>query len=469
MAEVRAIADPECDLVIRGGTVVTAGSSAECDVGIAAGRISQLGGPLRGRRELDASGALVLPGGLDMHVHLSSPDPPEAGEPQWVDDFGSGSRAAIAGGVTTIGNMTFGAEGQSLQQALARDLAAAAATAAVDYVLHPVMSAPSPEALAELPVLAAQGHMTLKLFMISEEFEAHAAEMITAIAAAGQLGMLTLLHCEDAALVRFAGEQLMAAGRGELASWAESRPVHAERAAVDRAVAICEATGSPVYIVHLSSQSALEAARRAQARGLPVFVETRPLYLYLTSAALREQDGGKYIGAPPLRESADVAAMWSGLADGSIHTLGSDHAPWSLRDKIDGTLDVTTARQGVADLETIMPMLFSAGVRTGRISLARFVELTSANPARLFGLYPRKGTIAVGSDADLVILDPELSRTIDGSSMQSNADYSVYDGREVHGWPRFTVSRGDVVLADGEIVAEPGRGQLLRQGPTAAP
>ena len=137
MAEVRAIADPECDLVIRGGTVVTAGSSAECDVGIAAGRISQLGGPLRGRRELDASGALVLPGGLDMHVHLSSPDPPEAGEPQWVDDFGSGSRAAIAGGVTTIGNMTFGAEGQSLQQALARDLAAAAATAAVDYVLHP--------------------------------------------------------------------------------------------------------------------------------------------------------------------------------------------------------------------------------------------------------------------------------------------------------------------------------------------
>ena len=281
--------------------------------------------------------------------------------------------------------------------------------------------------------------------------------------------MLTLLHCEDAALVRFAGEQLMAAGRGELASWAESRPVHAERAAVDRAVAICEATGSPVYIVHLSSQSALQAARRARARGLPVFVETRPLYLYLTSAALREQDGGstsarRRCASPPI-----VAAMWSGLADGSIHTLGSDHAPWSLRDKIDGTLDVTTARQGVADLETIMPMLFSAGVRTGRISLARFVELTSANPARLFGLYPRKGTIAVGSDADLVILDPELSRTIDGSSMQSNADYSVYDGREVHGWPRFTVSRGDVVLADGEIVAEPGRGQLLRQGPTAAP
>jgi dihydropyrimidinase len=467
--EVRAIAGSECDLVVCGGTVVTAGSSAECDLGISGGRVSQIGGSLHGRREIDASGALVLPGGLDMHVHLSSPESSEPGVPAWVDDFGSGSRAAIAGGVTTIGNMTFPAEGQSLQHAVARDLAAAAATAGIDYVLHPVMTSPSPEALAELPVLVSQGHMSLKFFMISDEFEAHAAGMIAAISAAGQLGMLTLLHCEDAALVQFAGEQLLAAGRGGLGSWAESRPVHAERAAVDRAVAICEATGSPIYIVHLSSQSALGSARRAHARGLPVFVETRPLYLYLTSAALQERDGGKYIGAPPLREPADVAALWSGLADGSVHTLGSDHAPWSLRDKIDGTLDVTTARQGVADLETIMPMLFSAGVRTGRISLARFVELTSTNPARLFGLYPRKGTIAVGSDADLVVLDPELSRTIDGRSMQSNADYSVYDGREVHGWPRFTISRGDVVLADGEVVAEPGRGQLLRQGPTAAP
>ena len=421
----RAIAGPECDLVVRGGTVVTAGSSAECDLGISGGRISQLGGWMRGRREIDASGALVLPGGLDMHVHLSSSEPPEPGFPAWVDDFGSGSRAAIAGGVTTVGNMTFPADGQSMQDALARDLAAAAGTASVDHVLHPVMTSPSPEALAELPVLASQGHMSLKLFMISDEFEAAAAGMIAAISIAGQLGMLTLLHCEDAALVRFSGEQLLAAGRGGLASWAESRPVLAERAAVDRAVAICEATGSPVYIVHLSSESALDSARRAHARGLPVFVETRPLYLYLTSAALQERDGGKYIGAPPLRDAADVAAMWSGLADGSIHTLGSDHAPWSLRDKIDGTLDVTTARQGVADLETIMPMLFSAGVRAGRISLTRFVELTSTNPARLFGLYPRKGTIAIGSDADLVVLDPQLRRTIDGRSMHSRPKISL--------------------------------------------
>jgi len=459
----------EFDLVVRGGTVVTAGGSAECDLGIGGGTIRQIGGALRGRREIDAAGALVLPGGVDMHVHLSSPEPPEPGTPGWVDDFASGSAAAIAGGVTTIGNMTFPGPGQSLRQALARDLAAARDTAAVDYVLHPVLADPAPAELAELPRLAGEGHTSLKLFMVAEDFEANADGMLAAVGIAGRHGMLTLIHCEDGALVRFAGQALLAAGRGGLADWGRSRPVAAERAAVERAVAMCEATGSPVYIVHLSSRAALESARRARAGGLPVFVETRPLYLYLTSAALAGPQPGRYIGSPPLREPDDQAALWAGLADGSVHTVGSDHAPWSLRDKIDDALDVTTARQGVADLETIMPMLFSEGVAAGRLSLARFVALTSANPARLFGLYPRKGTIAPGSDADLVVLDPGLRRTIDGRSMHSNADYSVYDGRTVRGWPRFTVSRGEVVFEDGQVTAEPGRGQWLRRGPTGAP
>jgi dihydropyrimidinase len=190
---------------------------------------------------------------------------------------------------------------------------------------------------------------------------------------------------------------------------------------------------------------------------------------HLTGAAPAEPDGGKYIGSPPLRERDDVAALWSALADGTIHTLGSDHAPWLLADKTDPALDVTTARQGVADLETLMPMLFSAGVAAGRISLPRFVSLTSTAPARLFGLYPRKGTIAVGSDADLVVLAPRVRRRVDGRSMQSRARYSVYDGQEVTGWPRFTVSRGEVVLDGGDLAAPAGRGQWLRRDRTAAP
>jgi dihydropyrimidinase len=425
------------------------------------GKVVQLGGSLRGRRVIDASGALVLPGGIDMHVHLSLPSAPVPGKPSWVDDFASGSRAAIAGGVTTVGNMTFPWDGQSLPEAIARDLAAAAGGAAVDYVLHPVLMSPTPAAVAELPGLAADGHASVKLFMTSPAFESRMDEVISAIQVAGRSGMLTLLHCEDGALVRFAGSQLLAQDRGSVENWALSRPDAAERAAVERAVAICEVTGSPVYIVHLSSAAALESARRGQARGLPVFVETRPLYLYLTSAVLAEPQAGKYIGSPPLRQSADVEVMWSAVADGSVHTLGSDHAPWSLEAKTDSSLTVVTARQGVADLETMLPMLFSEGVRTGRISLGRFVSLISTSPARLFGLFPRKGTIAVGSDADLIVFDPQRHRLIDGAAMQSRAGYSAYDGWDVYGWPRFTISRGEVVLEDDQVIAPPGRGEWL--------
>jgi dihydropyrimidinase len=465
---VRSISSTECDLVIRGGTVATPGSFAACDVGISGGKVVQLGGALRGNRELDASGALVLPGGIDMHVHLSLPSPPVPSEPNWVDDFASGSKAAIAGGITTFGNMTFPWPGQSLAEAIRRDLSAARRGAAVDYVLHPVLREASAERIAELPALAADGHVSVKVFMPTPEFESQADAMISAIKIAGQNGMLTLLHCEDGAVLSFIAQGMLARGRGSLADWASSSPDFAERAAVERAVAISQATASPIYIVHLSSAAALESARSAQARGVPVFVETRPLYLHLTSEALAAPDGGKYVGSPPLRQSSDREAMWLGLADGSIHTVGSDHAPWALRDKTDPSLDVTNARQGVADLETLLPMLFSEGVRTGKIPLSRFVELISTTPARLLGLYPRKGTIGVGSDADIIVLDPQRHRVIDGASMHSRAGYSVYDGWDVYGWPRFTVSRGEVVLEDGEVIAPDGRGQWLPRSEAAS-
>ena len=463
------IPDQDFDLVVRAGTVVTAGGQAQCDVAVRDGVIAQLGGPVRGRRELNASGALVLPGGLDVHVHLSSSGTPEPGVPAWADDFDSGSAAAAAGGITTVGNMTFPAPGNSLAQALDRDLSTAREQARVDYLLHPVLVEPTPRALAELPELAAAGHTSVKLFMVAEEFDAHADQMIEAVRIAGSHGMLTLIHCEDGPLVRHAGEQLVRAGMGGLEHFAASRPVAAERAAVSRAVSICEQTGAPVCVVHLSSEQALAAAWAGKARGLPVYVETRPLYLYLTSEALAGPDGARFIGAPPLREPADVAALWAGLSCGAVDTVGSDHAPWRLADKLDQSQDVTTARQGVADLETMLPMLFDAGVATGRLSLARFVALTAASPARLAGLWPRKGTIAPGADADLVVLDPQLARTIDGASMHSRAGYSPYDGRSVRGWPRFTVSRGEVVYSDGEVTGAPGRGQCLRRAASSPP
>ena len=457
----------ECDLVVRGGTVVTAAADGVADLGVRDGTIVQLGGELRGRREIDASGYYVFPGGVDIHVHLSQAAKPEPGRELWVDDFSTGSQAAIAGGITTIGNMTFQWSGERLRDALERDLEAARRDAMVDYVLHPVLTEPTPGAVAEVAALAAQGHTSLKLFMSRDNFDAEIDMYLRAMRAAAETGLITLMHCEDGGLQRFLKARLAEEGRDSLAHYPESRPAYTESVATERAIALAQATGAPIYVVHLSSAAALARCRAARAEGLPVYVETRPLYLYLTRERFALPDGAKYTGAPPLREPADVTAIWAALRSGDVQSVCTDHAPWTLRQKLDPSLTVATVRNGVADLETLMPMLFSEGVRTGRISLARFVELTSTTVAKLFGLYPRKGTIAVGSDADLVVWDAQAERTIDGASMHSRAGYSVYDGRRVRGWPVYTISRGEVVLDGTTVTAARGRGRWLRRGPTA--
>jgi dihydropyrimidinase len=456
------------DLVIKHGTVVTSGSMGVGDVGVEDGRVVAIGGSLAGRREIDARDRFVLPGGVDVHVHLSLPSPPAPGTEAWVDDFHSGSQAAIAGGVTTIGNMTFQWKGETLRGALERDMAAATRDAAIDFILHPVLMEPSDASLAEIPSLAADGHTSMKIFMVMEHFDHNVAAYVEAIRIAGRSGTLTMVHCEDGPLVQCACRQLLARSLGAPRHYPDSKPIYTETAAVERAVAFARATGAPLYLVHLSSAEALDACRRARARGIPIYVETRPMYLYLTRSVFEHADAAKYVGSPPLRETADTIALWHALWSGEVQCLCSDHAPWTLQQKLDPALDVTTVRHGVADLETLMPMLYSEGVHAGRISLSRFVELTSTNTAKLFGMYPQKGTIAVGSDADLVVWDPKLRRTVDGAAMHSRAGYSVYDGREVRGGPLFTISRGDVVYEDGRVTAQRGRGQWVRRAATAA-
>jgi dihydropyrimidinase len=448
------------DLVVRGATI----RGEVTDIGVRDGRIAQIGGGMAGRQELRADGLLALPGGVDAHTHLihrAMAEQIRQTEPIWVDDFWTGSLAAIAGGITTVGNMTFPLDGESAPQAVAREMAGAASEAAVDWFQHPVLTDLAAAANGEIAALAADGHTSVKIFLVEPEIAADQQGLLAAAGAAREAGALTLLHCEEADMLERAGEELIAQGRGAVANFPDARPVEAEVAAVDRAIGIARATGAPIYIVHLSSAAALERCRQARAEGLPVHVETRPLYLHLTRELFEQPDAAKYVGAPPLREQADREALWAGLAAGDIDTVCSDHAPWTLADKLDPALNVISARQGVADLETLMPMLFSEGVTTGRISLDRFVDLTSANAARLFGLYPRKGVIAVGSDADIVLWDAEQRRTIDGAAMQSRADYSVYDGWQVQGWPAFVIGRGQVLLADGEITATPGQGQWL--------
>jgi dihydropyrimidinase len=455
--------DERFELVVRGGTVVTPGRQEVADIGVSGGRIARIGGAMTGQREIDARGLLVVPGGIDAHVHLVTPSLAKAlpDEPIWVDDFWTGSLAAFAGGITTVANMTFALDGETMTDAVAREMTEAAAEAAVDWFLHPVLAGLGEGTAAEIAALAAEGHASFKVFLSNPDFAAGTPGLADAITAAGRAGALTLVHCEDAGMLAHAGHALIESGRGAVPNFPDSRPVSAEVEAVEQAIALGRLTGAPIYIVHLSSAAALDRCRQARAAGLPVYVETRPLYLHLTRERFAEPDAAKYVGAPPLRDQADRDALWQGLAAGDIDTVCSDHAPWTLADKLDPALTVLTARQGVADLETLMPMLFSEGVATGRITLDRFVELTSANAARRFGLYPRKGTIAVGSDADLALWDPDERRIIDGAQMQSRAGYSPYDGWDVRGWPRHVIRRGQTVLSDGVSLAQPGQGQWL--------
>jgi dihydropyrimidinase len=453
------------DLAIRRGTVVNSGGAAIADIGIRNGKIMQLGGAMSAREEIDARDRLVLPGGIDMHVHLT-PVESEEETSTWADDFRSGSRAAAAGGITTLGNMTFPRGRESLAEVIRRVAADAERDSLVDFVLHPVLIDPRPERVAEIPRLAENGHTSVKLFMMLQEFEKNAAGFLDAMASAGVSGVLTMIHCEDPCVIDFATRRLLASGKSDISYFATSRPIVAERVAVARAIALAEAAAAPIYIVHLSSADALDEVRRAQARGLPIFAETRPIYLRFTGTEYASENGALYASFPPLREQRDLDALWAGLGSAAIHTCCTDHAAWTAAEKLDPSPTIETALPGVADLETMMPMLFSDGVRTGRISLSRFVEITATNAAKLFGLHPRKGTIAVGSDADLVIWDPERTRTVHGGAGQSNSGFSLLDGRELTGWPERTISRGETVYVDRRVTAPAGRGRLIRRGRT---
>jgi dihydropyrimidinase len=449
------------DLVIRGATVVTAERREAADIGIAGGRIAQLGGTMTGQREIRASGLFALPGGVDPHVHLTNDLPtPTPGDVAWVDDFESGSEAALTGGITTVGNMTFASHGATMSAAVGAARALVSRQATADVFLHPVMAPAYPGAIDELPGLLAEGHRSLKLFMSTPDFDREIDRYREAMRVAARLDTPVLIHCEDAGVIHRCTAELVARGCG-LQHFAESRPPVAEVTAVRRAIALAAETGARIYIVHLSCGEALAACEEARGRGLPVYVEARPLYLHLTSERYRSPRAGLFVGQPPLRERADVEALWAGVRSGAVDTLGSDHAPWTEAQKLDPGHTLQEPRPGVADLETMLPLLLSTAVHERSIPLERLVALTAANPARLFGLYPRKGTIAAGSDADVVLWDLGVSRAIQGATLRSRARYSPYEGMIASAWPRITIRRGEVVFSDGELFTRPGSGQTL--------
>jgi dihydropyrimidinase len=455
-------AQQPAELIIRNGLVVTAVGRTEGDLRIRNGTIAEIGRNLTaaaGARVIDATGMLVLPGGVDPHVHVTPTRTPTT--LKGADDYTSASRAALAGGKTTISNFVNQAANKDLKTTLSEATELVKSQAIADVILHLTASDPNGISPSDVAMLADRG-FTLKIFLVRPAFDQNAAAYVKLIRAAGAAGLLTLLHCEDASIVTTTQERMMAEGRGALKgqNFAESRPVVAEEMATHRAVGISEATGAPIFIVHISSERAMRAAEAGQARGLPVFTEVRFLYLHLTRERFDEPDGAIYTGDPPLREKSDADYLWSALARGTVNVVDTDHVGYTREDKLDPSLDIVNHRPAGNYLQVQLPLLYSEGVRKGRITLERMVALSSTNPAKLFGLYPRKGTIAVGSDADVVIWDPNLKRTIRDEDQLANARFSIFSGWEVTGWPTVTIRRGEVVYEGGKILAGAGSGQL---------
>ena len=467
--------DPELDLVVHGGTVVTAEGQRQADLGVRDGRVAAIwdrsGGQrpqATGAREIDATGRLLLPGGVDPHVHLHM-EGLDPGEPAWVDDYTSGSQAALAGGITSLGNMSYVLPLESIADRVRAEEILVARQAIADIFFHTVIVTPTASVVDEVGPAVRGGQSSMKIFMCLPTFDTHVPQFTRLMKAAGDAGGITLVHCEDMATIECCTTMLTDHAHGDLSHFADSRPVEAETVATERAIAMCRATRAPTYIVHLSSARALAACAAARAEGLPIFVETRPLYLHMTAERYQEQEGPLYVAMPPLRARADQEALWRGLGDGSIDTIGSDHAPWTRELKLDPKLNVGHVRSGVAELDTMLPLLYTEGVMTGRLTPERFVALTSTNAARLFGMYPRKGTIAVGSDADIVIWETRERRVVRDADLYTRAGHSVYAGRELRAWPQSTLRRGELVFDSGKVLGQPGSGRAIGRGATAAP
>jgi len=456
------------DLIIKGGTVATAADTFNSDVGIRDGRIAALAQDLGSDAAeiINANGKLILPGGIDSHVHIAQPSGPGI---VMADDFASATRSAAFGGNTTVMPFCLQEKGQGLRQALKHYHALAEGQCYVDVSFHMIISDPTSTVLGqELPALVDDGYTSFKVFMTYEGLALADKEMLEVFACARETGAMVLVHAENCDAIRFLTEQLEAAGRTAPKYHATSRPIAVEREATHRAISLAELVDVPITIVHVSNGEAIDQIRWARGRGLKVYAETCPQYLVLTEKDLDglNMEGAKYVCSPPPRDEESQDACWAGLETGVFDIFSSDHCPFryddpagKLTDK--GRTSFRWVPNGIPGVETRLQVLFSEGVAKGRIDINKFVALTSTNHAKMYGLYPRKGTIAIGSDADIAIWDPEHEETISQGLMHGGADYTPYEGLKVKGWPVTTIVRGKAVVRDGELVGEADAGEYL--------
>jgi len=461
------------DLVVQGGRVVTGTDVVEADVGIADGRIAGLGRGLEGAEVIDARDHLVLPGGVDSHCHIEQVS---ALGVMNADDFASATASAARGGTTTVIPFVAQHQGQSLREVAADYHERAAKGAIVDYALHLILTDPRPEILQdELPPLVEAGHGSLKIFLTYDKMRVDDGQALAVLEAARRHGQMVCIHAENHSMIVWLRERLIAGGHRDARFHAVSHPRVGEAEAVFRAIALARLLDQPIMIFHVSTVEALDEIRRARAQGVKVWAETCTQYLTLTRADLARDDGrgAEWICSPPLREPHDQAALWQALADGTLQTVSSDHAPYAADASgkyLAGPAPAfTEVPNGLPGLAFRLPLLFDAMVSRGKLDLERFVHLTATAPARLYNLHDRKGSIAIGKDADLAIWDPERRVTLTHALAGDRAGYTPYEGMAVTGWPVHVLRRGETVVQNGEVTAAPGSGRFLpRRGGEAA-
>jgi dihydropyrimidinase len=451
--------------LIRNGRVVTAVDDYRADVLIEGETVSTIGAKLDVEADvvIDAAGKLVIPGGIDPHTHMELP----FGGTQASDDFRTGTIAAAHGGTTTIIDFAVQYKGQALREGLDAWHAKAEGKAVVDYGFHLVVTDLEDGRVPELYKAMDEGVSSFKLFMAYPGvFLADDATIFRAMSAAGGRGGLICMHAENGIVINEIIKRALAEGRTAPKYHALTRPTIAEAEGVHRAIRLSEMAEAPVYIVHLSCADSLNQVREARDRGLPAFAETCPQYLFLDIDDYGEGfEGAKYVMTPPLRERWNQEELWKGLKTDDLQVISTDHCPFCMKEQKElGRDDFSKIPNGAPGVEHRMSLIYDGGVAAGRVSLNRFVELTSTAAAKMFGLFPRKGTIAVGSDADIVVFDPEREQTISAATHHMNVDYSAYEGRKVKGVVETVLSRGRVVVEGGEFKGKAGDGRFLKRG-----
>ena len=451
--------------LIKNGNVVTAVDNYFADVLIEDGKVAVIGNKLtmEADRTIDASGKLVIPGGIDPHTHMELP----FGGTSASDDFRTGTIAAAHGGTTTIIDFAVQYHGESLIQAVDNWHKKAEGKTAIDYGFHLITTDLPDERVPEMRQLINEGVMSFKMFMAYPGvFLVDDATIYRAMKNAANAGGLICMHAENGIVINEIIKHALAEGKTAPKYHALTRPTKAEAEGVHRAIAIAEMAEAPVYIVHLSCADALEEVREARDKGIPAYAETCPQYLFLDYSLYEREgfEGAKWVMTPPLREKWNQDKLWQGLQGNDLQVISTDHCPFCFKEQKElGRDDFTKIPNGGPGVEHRMSLIYNGGVAGGKISLNRFVELTSTSAAKLFGLFPRKGTIAVGSDADIVIFDPNEEMTLSVETHHMNVDYSAYEGMKVRGVTKTVLSRGRVVIDDGKYVGKPGDGQFLKR------